>query len=99
MDYFDDADKRRHLKVISTELNAAKRFFATTEVIPDDQTMFVGWGNVETMRIYAALRLAWLSKVPDNILARLLLVAHHCSFVEPSALMFNWDTVANGTAK
>ena len=95
-DAYNEA-KHRNLIRITAELNASKNFLNNVTAIPDDEDTFVGFATVFSMRVYTALRTAWLCRVPDDILARLLLVAHHQSFREGPALMFNWESVQNGT--
>lgn len=89
---------RGNLIAITRDLNAAKKFFADNKVIEEDEEYFVGFGSVIGMRVYTALRKAFLRRVPDTILARLLLVAHHHAYGDGPAMLFNWDSVENGTA-
>ena len=95
-DAYNEA-KRRNLIRIMEDLNASKNFLANVVSIPDDEDTFVGFATVFSMRVYTALQTAWLRRVRDDILARLLLVAHHHSFREGPALMFNWECVMHGT--
>lgn len=95
-DAYEEA-KRRNLIRIMKELNNSKNFLANVAAIPDDEDTFVGFATVFSMRVYTALRTAWLRRVPDAIFARLLLLAHHRSYGDGPAMLFNWDSVENGT--
>ena len=99
-DYFErrwEDALRRNLIAITKELDAAKTFLADNTDIPEDEDFFPGFGCVNGMRVYTALRKAFLRRVPDTILARLLLVAHHHAYGDGPAMLFNWDSVENGT--
>ena len=89
--------KYRNLEQIINDLNASKNFLANIAAIPDDEDTHVGFAIVYSMRVYTALRMAWLRGVPDAILARLLLVAHHRSFGDGPALLFKWKSVNSET--
>ena len=93
---------RSSVRWIKARLRDAKFFLANIENIEDGEDITIGNATVSSMRAYTGLRLSCLRPVSDDILARLLYVAHveaHASPQPPLEEDFNWDCCAQGTEK
>lgn len=93
---------RSSVRWMKARLLEAKLFLANIESIEDGVDIFIGNATVSSMRSYTGLRLSCLRPVSDDILARLLFVAHveaHAPPQPPLEEDFNWDCCVQGTEK